>query len=48
MPPGLDRAAAVAGEEHWQFVMIMAIAVPDSAAVNNHAIIQQRPLPFAG
>src|SRR5213595_2917405 len=39
---GLDESAAAAGEDYWQLVVIVAIAVADAAAQHDHRMIEQR------
>ncbi len=39
---GLDRAAALAGQQDRQVVVGVAVAVGDGAAVGDHAVVEQR------
>src|SRR5207249_4807268 len=39
VPAGLNRPAAFAGEQDGQVVMVMAVAVTDPAAIDDHAIV---------
>ena len=47
VPVGLDGAAAVAGEEDGQIVVIVAVAVADAAAVDEHRAIEERRFALA-
>ena len=47
MPPGLDGAAALAGEEDGQIVVVVAVAVADAAAVDDHGVVEEGPVAFA-
>ena len=42
VPARLDRAAAAAGEQNRQVVVIVGVAVGVAAAVDDHAVVQQR------
>src|SRR5579883_3422890 len=48
VPAGLDRAAAPAGQEDGQVVVVVAVAVADPAAVNDHDMVQQGSAGLAG
>src|SRR5882724_9487515 len=41
-----ERAAALAGKEDGKVVVIVAVAVADGAAINDHAIIEERTFAF--
>ena len=43
VPAALDRAAALAGEEDRQVVVVVAVAVADPAAVDDHRMVEERP-----
>src|SRR5262249_59928289 len=43
-----ETAVAPAGDENRQVIVVVGVAVADAAAVNEHATIEQRPLPFPG
>src|SRR5205823_6572173 len=43
---GRKRAAALTGQQDRQVVVVVPVAVPDGAAINNHAIVEQRPFAF--
>ena len=42
VPAGVQRAAALAGQQDRQVVVVVAVAVADAAAVDDHAVVQQR------
>ena len=44
--PVLMRAAALAGQQHRQVVVLVAVAVADGAAVGDHAVVEQRAVAF--
>ena len=44
MPAGLDRAAAATGHEDRQVVVVVAVAVADAAAVDDHRVVKQRAI----
>src|SRR5437764_14933461 len=46
MAPGLNGAAALARQQHWQIIVIMGVAVPYAAPIRYDAVVQQRPLAF--
>ena len=43
----LDRSTAAAGQHDRQMIVRVRIAVAQTAAVQHHAVIKQRPLPLA-
>ena len=47
MASRLDRSAAAAGEQDRQVVVVMAIAVGNSAAVEDHRVVEQAAAAFA-
>jgi len=42
----LQRSSTLAGDENWQVVVVVGIAVGVAAAVGNHAMIEQRSVSF--
>ena len=46
VPAGLERAAALAGQQDRQVVVGVAVAVAVAAAVGDHAVVQQRAVAF--
>ena len=47
MASRLERAAAASGEQHGQIVVRVRVAVGDAAAIDDHAIVEERALAFA-
>src|SRR5579884_1381510 len=47
MTPRFDRARALAGQQDRQVVMVVAVAIADARAVDDHRIIEQRTLALA-
>src|SRR5688572_22570997 len=41
MAAGLNSAPAFASQEHRQIVVVVTVAIAQSASINNHAVIQQ-------
>ena len=39
---GLDAACSVTGQDHRQMIVLMAVAVAQAAAVDDHGMIEQR------
>src|SRR5262245_8384531 len=47
VPPRFQRAAALAGDEDGQVVVVVPVAVAVAAAVDEHALVEQRAVAFA-
>ena len=47
MPPRLEHPAAATGDEDREIVVVVAVAVADAAAVDDHAAVEERAIPFA-
>src|SRR5262245_10665588 len=47
MPPCRERTAAPACHQNRQIVMGMAVAILDATPVDDHALIEERAVPFA-
>src|SRR4051812_31753982 len=41
-----EGSTAVPGEQYWQIVMIVRIAIADASAINDHTVIQQGAFSF--
>ena len=46
MAAGVDRSSTPTGEQYRQIVVIVGVAVRNTAAVNNHAVIEQGSFTF--
>lgn len=46
MPTGLHATASATEHTDWQILVSVAVAVCDSAAVQNHAVVQQTSTSF--
>jgi len=43
---GVQDSAAFAGKQDGQIIMIVCVAIANGAAINDHAIVQERSFPF--
>src|SRR5262245_35107796 len=42
--PASDTASSAAGDQHWQIVMEMDIAVAHARTIENHDVVEQRSI----